>query len=485
MHGYDRLSGLDASFLALERVETPMHIGSLAILEGDPFFDDGGRFRIGDARHLVASRLHLIPRFRKRPMSVPFDLGRPIWVDDPRFDVAYHVRLTALPNPGTRAQLLALFERVQTQQLDRARPLWELWFVEGLEGGNVAVIQKTHHALVDGISGVDVATVLFDFTPEPTIPDPPAWEPEPAPPLLQLLLDTLSEGVADVARVQRALTEAIQVPRRVLHQLGELGRSLATLAEGRLVAPQLSINQPVGRHRRFLGVTVPLDDVKRVREAFGGTVNDVVLAGIAGGLARLLESREELRPGLQLKVLCPVSVRPNTERGDDEQFALGNRVSAMIFPIPVGEPDPVVRLAAVRATTAGLKERKQAVGASTLMDLTQYAAPTLLGLAARAAHHQRFFNVVSTNVPGPQVPLYCMGARMLEAYPMVPLSRNLGLGIAILSYCGALQIGLLADGDTFPDLDVLATGLEDAFAELRKAADDAVGASEEYLDEPR
>jgi len=485
MHGYDRLSGLDASFFALERIETPMHIGSLAVLEGGPFFDDDGRFRIADVRHLVASRLHLIPRFRKRPMTVPFDLGRPIWVDDPRFDVAYHVRLTALPNPGTRAQLLALFERVQTQMLDRTRPLWELWFVEGLEGGNVAVIQKTHHALVDGISGVDVATVLFDFTPEPTIPDAPAWEAEPAPNSLQLLLDTLSEGVGEVARVQHTITEAIQFPRRVADQLLELGRSLATLAEGRLVAPQLSINHPVGRRRRFLGVTVPLDDVKRVRESFGGTINDVVLAGIAGGLARLLETRGELRPGLQLKVMCPVSVRPNAERGDDEQLALGNRVSAMIFPIPVGEPDPVVRLAAVRATTAGLKERKQAVGASTIMDLTQYAAPTLLGLAARAAHHQRFFNVVSTNVPGPQVPLYCMGARMLEAYPMVPLSRNLGLGIAILSYCGSLQIGLLADGDTFADLDVLATGLEDAFAELRKVADDSVRAAEEPLDGPR
>jgi len=435
----------------------------------------------------VRSRLHLIPRFRKKPMSVPLDLGRPIWVDDERFDVAYHVRLTALPRPGTRAQLLTLFERVQSQPLDRARPLWELWFVEGLEGGNVAVIQKTHHALVDGISGVDVATVLFDFTPEPTIPDAPAWEPQPAPNPLQLFVDTLSEGVSEVTRVQRAITEAFQVPRRVIGQLGELGRSLATLAEGRLVAQQLSINQPVGRHRRFLGVSVPLDDVKRVREVFGGTINDVVLAGIAGGLARLLEARGELRPGLVLKVMCPVSVRV-----DDEHLALGNRVSAMIFPIPVGEPDPVARLAAVRATTAGLKERKQAVGASTLMDLTQYAAPTLLGLAARAAHHQRFFNVVSTNVPGPQVPLYCMGARMVEAYPMVPLSRNLGLGIAILSYCGALHLGLLADRDTFPDLEVLASGIEDAFAELRKAADDvanedvdASSTPEEYLDEPR
>jgi diacylglycerol O-acyltransferase / wax synthase len=271
----------------------------------------------------------------------------------------------------------------------------------------------------------------------------------------------------------------------VLQELGELGKSLATLTEGRLVAPQLSINHPVGRHRRFLGVTIPLDDVKRVREVFGGTVNDVVIAGIAGGLGRMLESRGELRPGLVLKVMCPVSVRPDSERREDEHFALGNRVSAMIFPIPVGEPDPVARLTAVHATTAGLKERRQAVGASTLMELTQYAAPTLLGLAARAAHHQRFFNLVSTNVPGPQVPLYCMGARMVEAYPMVPLSRNLGLGIAVLSYCGALQLGLLGDRDTIPDLDVLASGIEEAFAELRKAADDAgADAGDDTMDGP-
>jgi diacylglycerol O-acyltransferase / wax synthase len=468
MNGYDRLSGVDSSFLALERIETPMHIGWLAVFEGEPFFDDRGRFRLSAAREIVAKRLNLIPRFRQRPMSVPFDVGRPIWVDDPRFDVAYHVRLTALPNPGTRAQLLALFERVQSQMLDRSRPLWELWFVEGLEGGNVAVIQKTHHAMIDGISGVDVASVLFDFTRETTVPDGPEWVPTPAPSSVQLLLDTIAEEAAGLARVPRLMTDAMQVPRRMLSQVGEVGRSIATLAEGQLVAPQLSINQPIGRHRRFLGVDVSLEHVKFVHNTFGGTVNDVVLAGVAGGLASLLESRGELRPGLVLKVLCPVSVR-----ADDEHLALGNRVSGMVFPIPVGEPDPIARLAAVRATTAGLKERQQAVGAATLVGLTQYAAPTLLGLAARAVHRQRFFNTVSTNVPGPQVPLYCMGARVLEAYPMVPLSRNLGVGIAIVSYCGVLHLGILTDRDTVPDIEVLAAGIENAFGDLYKRAEAA------------
>jgi WS/DGAT/MGAT family acyltransferase len=468
--GYDRLSGVDASFLALERIETPMHIGSLVILEGGPFFDDEGRFRISDVRALVASRLHLIPRFRQKPMDVPFGWGRPIWVDDDRFDVAYHVRLTALPSPGSRAQLLTLFERVESHLLDRTRPLWELWFVEGLEGGNVAVIQKTHHALVDGISGVDVATVLFDFTAEPTIADAPDWVPTPAPSRPKLLVDTMSEEAAKSAHVWEMVGEAMEFPRRALGQIGQVGRSLATMAEGRLFKPRLSMNQPVGRHRRFLPLQVPLDDVKTVRRAFGGTVNDVVLAGVAGGLRPFLEARGELQPGLVVKVMCPVSVRDETEH-----LALGNRVSALVVPLHVGEPDPVARLDAVRRSTEGLKERQQAVGAATIMGLTQYAAPTLLGLAARAAHRQVFFNLISTNVPGPQVPLYCMGARMLEAYPMVPLSRNLGVNIAILSYCGQLQFGLLADRDTFPDLEVLANGIEDAFAVLRKSAAASAG----------
>ena len=466
MSGYDRLSGLDASFLALERIETPMHIGSLAILEGAPFSDERGRFRLGDVRRLVASRLHLIPRFRKRVMDVPFGLGRPIWVDDERFDIGYHVRLTALPTPGSRPQLLALFERVEAQLLDRSRPLWELWFVEGLEGGNVAVIQKTHHALVDGISGVDVATVLFDFTREPTVLDAPEWVPAPAPSAQQLLVDTVVEEVGQVTHLGRMVADAVQVPQRAIAQLGQLGRSMATLAEGKLLAPRLSINQPVGRHRRFLGVQVPLDDVKAVRQVYGGTINDVVLAGVAGGLARLLDARGELRPNLRVKVMCPVSVRD-----EQEHMALGNRVSALVVPLAVGEPDPVSRLASIRAATEDLKERHQAVAADTLLSLTQYAAPTLLGLAARAAHHQVFFNLISTNVPGPQVPLYCMGAEMVEAYPMVPLSRNLGLGIAILSYCGSLHLGLLADRDAFSDLDVLADGIRDAFTEMREHAE--------------
>jgi diacylglycerol O-acyltransferase / wax synthase len=463
---YDRLSSIDASFLRLERLETPMHVGALTVFEGEPLVDDNGRVRLAEIRELVESRLHLIPRFRKRLQHVPLEAGEPIWVDDDRFDIGYHVRLTALPAPGTRSQLLALFERIQAQLLDRTRPLWEIWFVEGVEDGHLAMIQKTHHAMVDGVSGVDVATVLMDFTREPTLLDAPEWTPEPAPPPARLLIDTVKDMVAGPQAVAQATRRAAEVPRRAADRLGDLARSLATMAEGGLVAPRTSLNDPVvGRSRRFGLVRVPLDDVKIVRKAFGGTINDVVLAGMGGGLARLLESRGELHPELVLKVFCPVSVRD-----DSEKMQLGNKISAMLVPLPVGMPDPVARLDAVQATTAGLKEREQAVGAAALLDLTRYAAPTLVGLAARLVHHQPFANVVCTNVPGPQTPLYCMGARMLEAYPMVPLARNLNLGVAILSYCGDLHVGLLADRDLWPDLDVLEAGVDEGFAELTKLA---------------
>lgn len=463
---YDRLTALDASFLHLERLETPMHVGALTVLEGEQFFGPGDRFRLGEVRDLVESRLHLIPRFRKRVAHVPLDAGQPIWVDDDRFDIGYHVRLSALPSPGSRHELVSLFERIQAQLLDRTRPLWELWFIEGLEGGHVAVIQKTHHALVDGVSGVDVATVLFDLTEEPTIIEPEPWAPEPAPSPARLLIDTVKGYAEGTGSAARAARNALEVPRRAIERIGAFAKQLSTLVDGSIMAPKLSLNHPVeGRSRRFATVSVPLDDVKEVRRAFGGTVNDVVLAGIGGGLARLLEARGELNPSLTIKVFCPVSVRP-----EGDHMKLGNQVSAMFVSVPVGEPDPVTRLRAIQATTADLKERKQATGAATLLGLTEFAAPTLLGLGARLAHHQPFFNLVCTNVPGPQIPLYCMGARVLEAYPMVPLSRNLNLGVAILSYCGTLHIGLLADRDQWDDLHVLESGIDDAFVELAKLA---------------
>jgi WS/DGAT/MGAT family acyltransferase len=265
----------------------------------------------------------------------------------------------------------------------------------------------------------------------------------------------------------------VRAPQRTAARTGQLGRALSTLVDRRSIVPSTMLNVRVGRRRRFEGVRVALDDVKTIRQALGGTVNDVVLAGVAGGLRRLFEARGEDVTDLRLRALCPVSVRDDSER-----MQLGNRVSAMFVDLPVGEADAVQRLEVIRGTTGDLKDRQQAVGAAFLVDLTQFAAPTLLGLAARLAHRQPFFNLVITNVPGPQVPLYCMGGRMLEAYPVVPLTRNTALGIAILSYCGQLHIGLYVDADALDDVTVLAAALEDSFAELKKIAiDEGEGSS--------
>ncbi len=456
MSSHDRLSALDASFLQLERAHIPMHTGALAVFEGEPLHDADGRLRLAEVRALVASRLHLIPRFRKRVMTVPMDASTPVWVDDEHFDLANHVRSTALPPPGSRAQLLDVFERLQARRLGRDRPLWELWFVDGIEGDHVGLVLKAHHALVDGVSGVDVALALLDFTPEPVVLDAPAWRPRPAPSPGRLLIDSLRERVLE--------PDTREAARRV----GEAVRSIGRVADGATVATRTSLNHAVGRDRRFGLARVPLDDVKAVRRAFGGTVNDVVLAGVGGGLARLLEARGELTPDLSLQVFCPVSLRDESHR-----LQLGNRISAMNVPLAVGEPDPVARLHAVREATAARKERDQAAGAAAILGLGDFLAPPLMGLATRAVHRQPFFNLVCTNIPGPDAPLYCLGARMLEAYPLVPLSANMNLGVAILSYCGEVHIGLLADRDRWPDLARLEAGLDASFAELKKLAETA------------
>ena len=462
---YDRLTALDASFLHMERLEYPMHVGAVSIFEGGPFVDENGVFRIHEARELVESRLHLLPRFRRRLMQVPYDQGRPIWVDDDRFDLSYHVRLTALPRPGSWEQLVTLTTRVQETLLDRERPLWELWFVEGLEGGNVALLQKTHHALIDGVSGVDVATILLDLTPEHLPTEPRAWVPQRAPAPAQLLVDSLVERMTEPAEIVRTARRAVRGPRLALRQVSSLVRSLNTLVTRDAIAPATSINVRTGRHRRLSVGRIPLDDVKRVRKTLGGTVNDVVLAGVGGAFHRFLGGRGDHTDGLRLRVLCPVSVRQEHEQG-----ALGNKVSAMFVSLPVGAMDATERLAEIRRNTADLKERRQAVGADFLLGLTQYAAPTLMSLAARVVHRQPLINLICTNVPGPQVPLYLMGARMLEAFPIVPLTRNLSVVVAILSYDGTLHFGLFADRDACPDVERLAAALDDSFAELVKAA---------------
>ena len=465
MTQYDRLTALDASFLHMERLEHPMHVGAMSVLEGEPFFDANGHFRIAEVRDLVLSRLPLLPRFRRRLMSIPYDMGRPIWIDDDRFDITYHVRHTALPKPGSWEQLVALTTRIQEGLLDRERPLWELWMVEGLENGHVALLQKTHHSLIDGVSGVDVATLLLDPTPEYVPPVLTAWTPEPTPNPSQLLLDSLRERATEPAEFVRSVRSLLRGPRHAAERATELARSMGTMVSRESIAPRTSINARTGRHRLLSVVRVPLADVKAIRRALGGTVNDVVLAGVGGGLNRLFTSRGEDTDDLRLRVLCPVSVR-----SDDQHGALGNKVSAIFVSLPVGAAEPTDRLSEISAQTADLKEKRQALSADFILNMSDYVAPTLMSLAARAVHRQPFVNLIVTNVPGPQQPLYMMGARLLEAFPIVPLTANTTMVVGILSYDGTLHFGLWADRDAAGDLEVLAGGIEDAFAEMTKIA---------------
>jgi len=460
--GLERLSALDASFLYAETPETPMHVGALSVFEGAPLFDADGAFRLDDVRRRVLARLHRVPRMRKVVRFVPFGLGLPVWVDAEDFDIADHVRLMVLPEPGNRAQLEALCERLQMQVLDRRRPLWELWFIGGLADGNVAMVEKLHHAMVDGVSGVDVASALLDLEPLAD-PEPiPPWTPEPAPGDRDLLVAAMQDRLREPLELARTAVSAVQAPLRLARDTLEgVGSLLALLGPGAL-APRSSLNAAqVGRGRRLLTVQVPLDEVKATKRSLGTTVNDVVLAAVTGGLRRLLVAREEPVEHLSLRALVPVSVR-----AEDEHLALGNRVTAMIAPLPVAEETPLARLLAVQATMSELKAQHLAEGNELLLEGVDHLPPALTALVSRQIHHQPFVNVVVTNVPGPPFPLWFLGARMLEVTPIVPLGGNLTIGIAILSYDRTLSIGIHADRDAVPDAGFLADAIRNEFSEL-------------------
>ncbi len=478
---YERLSPQDAMFLHLENEHQPMHVGSLAYLEGEPFFGDDGRFRLGAVRDRIVSRLHLVPRFRKRIMPVPLEQGRPVWVDDEQFDPAYHVRLTALPRPGSEDQLLGLMGRLQAQQLDRRRALWEIWFVEGLKDNRVAIIQKTHHCLTDGVSGIDVATVLLDLEPNPPPTKSPEWDPEPPPEPGELLVDSLVERVVEPTELLRSVRAAIRIPQQAGEKLaaGRLAGLVETVRDiggdrlsglvdtAREVGggrPDTPLNVPVTPHRRMELTRVRLDQVKAIKRAAGCTINDVVLAACSIALRSFLQHREALEPGMVLKAMVPVSVRDETQ-----QMALGNRVSMLVAELPVDEPDPLEQLEFVSRHMGAAKGSGQRGGGDALVAIAGYAPPTLLGLAARLAPRALPVNTVITNIPGPQFPLYCMGARVLEAFPYVNLVDNLAMIIAVISYDGQLNFGVSADRSAVPDVDLVARRIGEAFVELAAA----------------
>ncbi len=461
MANHDRLTGLDSSFLHLERDSAHMHVAGCSVFTGEaPAYDE----LIG----AIESRLHLVPRYRQRLAFVPFDQGRPVWVDDPHFKVRYHVRHTALPRPGGDSELKRLAGRVFSQALDRSRPLWELWLVEGLAGGRFALLSKTHHALVDGISGVDIATVLFDASPEPMPVAPPEheWVARPLPSPAQLLADALLERATVPAEVARGVRATLRGPRTVAARLGRALGSVGALAwTGFQAAPPSPFNVRIGPHRRFTWVEADLEQFKAIKNALGGTVNDVVLTVVAGALGSYMRLHGKPTDAIGLRAMVPVSVRADIERG-----ALGNRVAAMWATLPVGVTDPVKRLQTVGEQMREVKQSGQAVGAEILTHLSGFAPPTIMAQAARLQARQRLFNLVVTNVPGPQFPLFLLGRELDAIYPMVPLAENTALGIAILSYNGQLNFGLVADFDALADVEVLADELRASIEELAAAA---------------
>jgi len=457
----DRLSGLDASFLHLEDDSAHMHIASVVVFEGQaPGYVD--------LLAHIERRLHLVPRFRQRLAFVPLGQGRPRWVDDPHLNLRYHLRHSGLPAPGSEQQLRDLAGRVFAQPLDRDKPLWELFLVDGLEGDRFALLSKTHHALVDGVSGVDLVSVLFDSSPDPAAPADPGtrWLPRPLPSQAQMLGEALLERATAPAELARTARAVLRAPRRIAREVVEAATGIGALAwTGMSPAPASPYNHPIGPHRRFAWIRADLADVKAVKDALGGTVNDVVLTAVSGGLGRHLRRRGVSTEGLELRAMVPVSVRAPEAVAD-----LGNQIAAMMAPLPVWCQDPVARHQIVGDAMAHLKDGGQAVGAQALTELSGFAPPTIMGQAARLMSRQRFFNLVITNVPGPQIPLYLLGRRALDPFPLVPLAKNTGLGIAILSYDGRMDFGLVGDYDLMYDLDDLARDLYDSLAELADAA---------------
>lgn len=471
---FEQLTSIDAWFLYLERPEAPLHIGGVYIFEGRSQ-TPRGRGALGLAK-TIESRLHLVPRYRQRVRFLPLNLGNPVWVDDPDFDLSYHVRRAALPKPGDMSVLREYAARVFARPLDLAKSPWEITVVEGLEGGRVALIHKVHHCMVDGISSVDIGTLLFDIDPGGELtelpPAPKRWAPRPGP------------SESDLVAIEAAALNPVRALRQIFG--GGLTRSVKNAVEAAVHSPwsgaaslafalirprrELFFNRRIGPHRRVHHLAVDLDRIKEVKNAFGGSVNDVILAIVAEGLRRWLAERGEEVPD-SIRAFCPVSVRDESAR-----YTLGNQVSGMVVELPTGPMPPVTRLATISQTTGDLKRSRQAVAAHSLTGLTGWAPATLQALGARAVAGspqwlpQSMVNMVVTNVPGPQFPFYTDGAEMVEVWPFVPIYHSMALNIALFSYNRKIHFGLLADRDLVPDLESFARHLGRAAEDLHRLA---------------
>lgn len=429
-----------------------------------------GEFDVDGLVDLIGRRLHLVPRCRQKLREVPGRLGLPVWVDDPDFDLHYHIRRTTLPRPGSEGQLHELVARLFARPLDRSRPLWEVYLVEGLEDDRLAIISKIHHAMVDGLGSMDMGALLLDLEPVPRPTPPDDWVPAPEPSGVTLaadaVVDLLRRPQTLVERLTRALGDVEQTVGELARTVGGVWAAARTATSTRPVHP---LNAATGMHRRFRTACAPLADHRKVRSVNGGTINDVVLAVVTGGLRRWMISRGEAVPtDLTVRALVPVSVRARRRRDEPA----GNHISAYFVPLPVGEPDPLTRLQRVSAAMDAHKRSGQAIGATTLVNLAGLTPPTVHSLGARLTSQfsSRLFNVLVTNVPGPPRPLYALGGRLLDMYPVVPLAGGQAVAIGITSYDGVMHYGLIGDRDAVPDLDVLAAAMIESLEELIHAS---------------
>jgi diacylglycerol O-acyltransferase len=456
----DQLSGIDAGFLHQENDAALMHIGGMAICEGPPP-------QLADVLDSVRLRIHLVPRYRQRLQYPPREAGRPYWIDDENFDIEDHIRHTALPSPGSEEELMKLAARIFSQRLDRGRPLWELWVVEGLEDDRWAIISKTHHALIDGISGVDLATVLCTLDPEmPEEPTLGPWSPKTTPTTTELMGRSLHNTARDVISAATGALRAVQQPEDAARKVRDVARGMGSLAWASLApAPSSPLNHLAGPHRRYRGVQTDLTDLRLIKNTFGGSINDVVVTVVTGALRKWLVSRGVRTEGLELRALVPVSVRGDAQRGE-----FGNKLAVMQGPLPVYVDDALDRYLIVRQAMDDLKASGQALGAEVLASVQNLAPPTLLAQASRLQFSTHFFNLLVTNVPGPQLPLYMVGRKLLDIFPIAFLPKGHGLAVAVFSYNGHLDFGLLADFDTIPDIDVISTGITESVEELVRLA---------------
>jgi WS/DGAT/MGAT family acyltransferase len=458
----DRMSAMDAMFYHLEGENTPMHVGGVAVLEGPaPAY--------GDLVRLLAGKLDLVPRYRQVIKPVPLQLGRPIWVDDPHFQILYHVRHTSLPHPGGPEQLRNLAGRVFAQRLDMTKPVWEAWLVEGLADDRWALISKAHHCMIDGEGSTDLMQVIFDLEPDPPRPEPSHWSATPAPSTVAVAVGSVRDFVEEpLRRLGRLSLDTLTTVPTALAGVAVAAKELvpqqiSQLVPGRGQPTPRSMNGPLGPHRRWVWTQATMAEVKTIRTALGGTVNDVILAAVTRGYRDLVEGRGELVPGMVVRSLVPVSTRQEAGRGQ-----VNNQVTSVVVDLPVAEDDPARRLTLIREQMDRNKRGMGAVDAAAIVGLADFAAPTLLALGARSMSvvPNRLTQTGTTNVPGPRVPLFLLGHRLVESHPYVPVFAGVRVATGIFSYLDRFSFGITADFDSFPDVDVVADGIRAGFDEL-------------------